>query len=247
MPYFIILAGASGSGKTYYAEKLLEYIETEHTHIGASYISMDHYYKCRPKDIKSKEEISRFCQETNFDTPDILDFELFHTHLRQLADNKTIERPVYSFETSDRLPETVKVEPTDLIIVEGIFAHHRLSVSGLKDADYAAVFIEASSYLSYQTRRYVRDPIERGHSIEAVKFKELTHIRQAYFRHIRPAAVEHASLFLSNDYSPHTDTDASLKTPYPHGMAEIIALLKEKTSLDWGLKGDAPWGKPPLF
>lgn len=232
MPYFVILAGASGSGKTFYAEKLLAFIKDTYPHISVSAISMDNYYKRRPEDIKSKEEISRFCQETNFDTPDILDFELFHTHLRQLADNKTIERPVYSFETSDRLPETVKVEPTDLIIVEGIFAHHHLADSGLKKADYAAVFIEASAYLTYQARRYVRDPVERGHSIQAVKYKELTHIREAYFKHIRPAATKHANLFLLNDH--RAGTEESADSTNPHGILEIIELLKAKTMLDWG-------------
>lgn len=231
MPHFIIIAGPSGSGKTFYAERLSAYLGQYHPTLSVMLMSMDHYYQPRPAHINTDEAIQRYKSETNFDTPDMIDFDLFHSHLKLLSEKKSIKRPIYDFHASDRLDKTVEVEPTDIIIVEGIFAHYNLSKSALNKKDYSAIFIESSAYLTYQRRRYVRDPIERGNSEALVKQKELRHIRNAFFSIIRPAAQSHSELFIINDhmFTDQATSDDEGESKEPHGLHEIVSLLQAKT------------------
>lgn len=240
MPHFVFVAGAPGSGKTFYAEKLLEHIEREHGHIGVTLLSMDHYFKSKPNTVKTDEELDEYRRTTNFDRPEMIDFILFYQHLVDLSRDKSIDRPVYSFETLSRTAETEKLEPADIIVVEGIFAHVGLERSGLRKEHYSAICIETDSYLTYQARRYVRDPKERGNSIEVVRHKELHHIRTAFWSIIRPAAQTHACLFITNNYRPEQDclqqdddeaSEAAKPASYHKGIKEIMALLEEKTKM----------------
>lgn len=69
---FIFIAGASASGKTRLAQKLVETLKEQD--VNAVAISMDHYYK-RKQDRSAN---------VSFDEPAAFDMALFHNQLRQL-------------------------------------------------------------------------------------------------------------------------------------------------------------------
>lgn len=57
--------------------------------------------------------------KTNYDHPFAFDNKLLTQHLKNLLDNKSIEKPIYDFEIHNRKKETITVEPKDIIILEG--------------------------------------------------------------------------------------------------------------------------------
>ena len=69
-------------------------------------------------------------QFINFDHPDSFEWDLLSKHIQLLKKGESIEQPTYSYLTCTRQPETIHIEPRDVIIVEGILA---LSDKKLRD------------------------------------------------------------------------------------------------------------------
>ena len=97
------------------------------------------------------------------------------------------------------------------VIIEGIFALYNLDKLGIDKSNYLSIFIEADSYLTYQNRRKIKDPLIRDMSAETVMAKELSHIRYSYFTYVRPSAQHNAELFISNNHilTPDSALDGS--------------------------------------
>ena len=104
------IAGGSGSGKTTVVKAITEQLKDKVT-----VIPQDSYYKDLSHATEEEKRVH------NFDHPDSIDFELLRHQLKELRDGKSVDQPVYSYITCGRSKtETVKVHPTDIIIVEGI-------------------------------------------------------------------------------------------------------------------------------
>ena len=105
------IAGGSGSGKSTVVREIIKRVpSTEQVVV----IPQDSYYK--DQSHLSLDER----QALNFDHPDSIDFELLNRQLAELKSGKAVEQPQYSYLTCSRLKETVRVEPADIVIVEGI-------------------------------------------------------------------------------------------------------------------------------
>lgn len=232
MSYFIFIAGASGSGKTTFADRLRQTIEHTQPNVSIIHLSMDDYYNAMPEDIQTEEQIAAYIRKTNFDEPESIDFALFHQHLRDLARGQAIEVPSYDFSCSDRRAETKTVLPADVVIVEGIFALHNLKQVGFDKSNYLSVFIQADSYLAYQQRRMVRDPVMRNSSQKEVRQKELRDIRSAFFQYIRPSAQQYAELFITNNHMINNESDlADTDNAFASDIKSTIALIKQRNPL----------------
>ena len=104
------IAGGSGSGKTTVVKAITEQLKDKVT-----VIPQDSYYKDLSHATEEEKRVH------NFDHPDSIDFELLRHQLKELREGKSVDQPVYSYITCGRSKtETVKVNPTDVIIVEGI-------------------------------------------------------------------------------------------------------------------------------
>lgn len=104
------IAGGTGSGKTTVVRKIIESFKEGEVAV----IPQDSYYRDN-SDMPLEER-----QKLNFDEPAAIEWELLVSHLKQLKNGQAIEQPTYSYLTCTRLPETIHVEPRDIIIVEGI-------------------------------------------------------------------------------------------------------------------------------
>ena len=102
MSTIIIMAGGTASGKTSIAAEFAQ----KHKCL---IIHHDRYYK----DIL-------FPPDANFDEPEALDNALLAEHLKELKAGIPVELPIYHFPTHRRLRDTERVEPQELIIMEGI-------------------------------------------------------------------------------------------------------------------------------
>ena len=72
----------------------------------AAVIPLDSYYN-DTTDLTPEER-----KAINFDHPDAFDWKLLTEQIKKLKNGEAIEQPTYSYVLSNRLPETVHVEPT---------------------------------------------------------------------------------------------------------------------------------------
>src|SRR6185436_20505126 len=122
VPMLIGIAGGTGSGKTTMAEKIQNAFPNH-----SVLICQDSYYK----DISHLPLQER--AKTNFDHPSSLDFDLLRLHLLELIKGRAIEQPIYNFKTHEREKTTRRIEPAQVIIVEGILLLAAIEVRDLFD------------------------------------------------------------------------------------------------------------------
>lgn len=122
------IAGGTGSGKTTVVRKIVESLPKD----SVAVIPQDSYYNDQ-SDMPLEER-----KKTNFDHPDAFDWTLFGQQIAELRHGRAIEQPTYSYLVCTRLPETIHVEPKEVIIVEGIMS---LYDKGLRDLMDLKVFV----------------------------------------------------------------------------------------------------------
>jgi uridine kinase len=148
------LAGGTGSGKTTVADALVEAA-------GASKVTVlpqDAYYRAQPTlDLATRAA-------TNYDEPGAFDTALLIGQIDALRGGGSIERPVYDFVVHDRATETVRVDPTPVLVVEGILV---LVDRDLRQRFDLKVFVDAPADERF-IRRLERDVRERGRSADSV-------------------------------------------------------------------------------
>ena len=152
--FIIGIAGGTGSGKTTVVRKLIERLPKGEVTV----IPLDSYYN-DSSHIPMEER-----QKINFDHPNAFEWPLLIRHLEMLKAGQTVEQPVYDYITSSRLKETVRVEPSEIVIVEGILALHN---PDLREQMDLKVFVDADAD-DRLIRVIRRDIVERGRTTEAV-------------------------------------------------------------------------------
>ena len=168
------IAGGSGSGKTTVVKEITRRM-SPHEHV--TVIPQDSYYK--DQGHLSMEER----QALNFDHPDSIDWELLVQQLRELKAGKAIDQPTYSYITCTRQEETVHVEPSDIIIVEGILI---FTCQELMDELDIKVFVDADDD-DRLMRVITRDIVERGKNVEWVIDRYTKTVKPMYLQFIAPS------------------------------------------------------------
>jgi len=172
-PIIIGVAGGTGSGKTTVALKILERVGFDRV----AYLPHDAYYR----DASHLPPAER--ARLNFDHPDSLDNDLMAEHMRRLRASQAVEIPVYDFKTHSRLPETRRVEPQPIILVEGILIFADRQLRDLMDMK---IFVDTDADLRL-IRRLQRDITERGRSFESVVNQYLTTVRPMHLEFVEPS------------------------------------------------------------
>jgi len=163
-PLTIGIAGGTARGKTTVARRLVERLAGH----PIAFLDQDAYYR----DLADMpiEERRGF----NFDHPDAFDTELLVSHLRNLKAGRAVDKPVYSFAEHTRTRDTVRVNPGDAILLEGILV---LALEPVRRKLDVKVFVDSDADVRV-IRRLSRDIKERGRDFDGV-------IEQ-YFRTVRP-------------------------------------------------------------
>ena len=178
------IAGGTGSGKTTVVEQILHELPREEVSI----ISQDSYY--RQNDHLTYEQRC----EINFDHPSAIDFELLQQHLFELKSGRPIEQPIYSFETHNRISETLTTHPKKVIIVEGILI---FTEKGLRDLFDIKVYVHADSD-ERLIRRLKRDMKERGRDLSEVLDRYQSTLKPMHQEFIEPTK-SFADIIIPND------------------------------------------------
>ena len=170
-PMLIGIAGGTGSGKSTFADRLLALFLNEIT-----VISYDNYYK--PQDHLSFEERIK----TNYDCPDALDTDLLVKHLRALQKGEAIDVPNYDFKLHTRKAELTRLEPSPIIIVDGILTFHDERLREMFDIK---IYTDADADERI-LRRLRRDVNERGRDIDGVIAQYLGTVKPMHGIYVEP-------------------------------------------------------------
>ncbi|VAW43197.1 Uridine kinase [C1] [hydrothermal vent metagenome] len=172
-PIVFGVAGGTASGKTTVAQTILQAV-------GASqiaYMPHDAYYRDQPQ--LSLEERSQL----NYDHPDSLETSLLVKHIKRLLKGKPVRVPVYDFTTHRRTEETVLVEPSPIILVDGILIFTKRRVRELMDIK---VYVDTDADVRF-IRRLKRDMEERDRSMASVVSQYLETVRPMHLKFVEPS------------------------------------------------------------
>ena len=152
--YIIGIAGGTGSGKTTVVKRIARVLPPH----CAAVIPLDSYYN----DTTGLTDEER--KAINFDHPDAFDWKLLTEHIKMLKNGQAVEQPTYSYIISNRLPETVHVEPKPVIILEGIMTLHYKKLRDMMDLK---IFVDTDNDVRL-IRNIRRDVVERGRTVDMV-------------------------------------------------------------------------------
>lgn len=172
-PLVVGVAGGSGSGKTTIARAIVDSLPQGST----SLLEHDNYYK----DLQHLTAEQR--AKVNFDHPDSLDNQLFVAHLDALRNGGAVHIPQYDFATHSRLAETTHVQPTPIIVVEGILV---LADSELRARMDIKVFVDTDADIRVM-RRIRRDLEHRGRTFAQVRTQYYETVRPMHLAFVEPS------------------------------------------------------------
>lgn len=148
------IAGGTGSGKTTVVRRIIDSLPKQEVAV----MPQDCYYNDN-KHIPLEERL-----KMNYDEPAAIEWPLLCKHLQELKEGRAVEMPTYDFITCSRLDKTVRVEPREVIVVEGILV---LADKQLRDMMDVRVFVDADAD-ERLIRVIHRDCIERGRTPQMV-------------------------------------------------------------------------------
>ncbi|GMV41930.1 MAG: uridine kinase [Myxococcales bacterium] len=161
--FVIGIAGGTGSGKTTVAGRIARDLGTGRVVT----VVQDNYY--RDWSHLPPQERDR----VNFDHPSAIDAALMGAHVGALKRGQAIDMPTYDFRTHTRTDRTVRVEPAEILIVEGILVLELEETRSLMDVK---LYVETDDDLRF-IRRLRRDVEERGRSVSSVIDQYLETVR----------------------------------------------------------------------
>jgi uridine kinase len=160
---------------------------------------MDNYYYPIENQIKDENGIY------NFDLPTALDVIKLTDDLEKLKNGEPIVVKEYHFNTPPNKHVLLTINPSDLIIIEGLFLFHFLGVKEL--IDYS-IFVDVAPKIQLDRRLY-RDQETRGYSREAVLYQWENHVTPCYENYLLPYRKE-ADFRFRND--SRSDQDFEILT-----------------------------------
>lgn len=171
-PVLIGVAGGTGSGKTSVTKAISEKLGKDSILI----IEQDAYYK--DQSDKSFEERLK----TNYDHPLAFDTDLLIEHLNKLLRYEPIDKPVYDYKRHTRSKEVIRLEPKEVIILEGILVLEDERLRNLMDIK---VYVDTDADIRI-IRRIVRDIRERGRTLESVIDQYINVVRPMHNQFVEP-------------------------------------------------------------
>ena len=142
----------------------------------AAVVPLDSYYNDTTELTPEERKL------INFDHPDAFDWKLLTEQIKKLKNGEAIEQPTYSYIESNRLKETVHVEPKPVIIIEGIMALHYKKLRDMMDLK---IFVDTDSDVRLM-RNIRRDVVERGRTVDMVLEHYETAVKPMHEQFIEP-------------------------------------------------------------
>lgn len=171
-PIIIGVTGGSGGGKTSVSRAILANFPNEKI----AMIEHDSYYKDQSH-LTPEERV-----KTNYDHPFAFDTDLMIEQLSELRAGRPVDIPTYDYTAHTRSNKTLRQEPQDVFIVEGILV---LEDKRLRDLMDIKIFVDTDDDVRI-IRRIKRDIEERGRSLDSVITQYLDIVKPMYHQFIEP-------------------------------------------------------------
>ncbi len=191
--FLVGIAGGSGSGKTTFANKILQRVVSGESSVAL--LHQDSYYLSFPPSH------IRVHGEPNFDHPDAFDWPLLKDHLGRLRRGEAVDVPVYDYKAGSRMSETLRVGPCRAVLFEGIYALWDQAMRGLFDL---RVFLHVEADVRF-IRRLHRDARERKRTLDGIIRQYYDTVRPMHHEYLEPTR-QYADLIVGDE----TDVAASV-------------------------------------
>lgn len=179
MTKIIGITGGSGSGKSTVVKRIQErYPDTV-------LIAQDSYYKSAK--FISNSNITAY----NFDHPDAFDMDLMLQNISDLKNGKSCMMPQYDFVHHCRRDEFIEVQPSGIIIIDGLMVFYDERIRNLLDLK---LYVDTPADIRF-IRRLQRDVAERGRTMESVIEQYVNVVRPGHMTFIEPSK-EYADLII---------------------------------------------------
>jgi len=166
------IAGGTGSGKTTLTEQIRKRFGDDVT-----VMYHDNYYRLQVG--KTYDERS----QVNYDHPDAFETPLMIRHLKDLRGGKSIESPVYDYTIHNRSEQVQVIQPSKVIIVEGILI---FAEKELRDMMDIKIFVDTDADVRI-LRRIQRDVEERARTLQSVIHQYLTTVKPMHEQYVEPS------------------------------------------------------------
>lgn len=184
-PILITIAGGTASGKTTVVDEIIKYFKNTDVTV----ICQDNYYKAHD-DLSLEER-----KTINYDHPNSFDMDLLLKDLLELKKGNKVFSPMYDFKMHNRKSnETKEVNPTKVIILEGILALYDKRIRDISDI---LIYVESDPDIRF-IRRLKRDINERGRDMDNVIMQYLSTVKPMYDEYIAPTK-RFADIIIPND------------------------------------------------
>lgn len=211
-PILIAITGGTGSGKSTVAKAIYNNFKKE----SISIIMQDSYYKDQSN--MTFEERTK----TNYDHPHAFDTPLLIEHLKTLVSGQAIDMPIYDFTIHNRKEETVREEPKDIIIVEGILI---LEDERLRNLFDIKIYVDTDADIRI-LRRLTRDIRDRGRTLESVIDQYLGVVRPMHLQFIEPTK-RYADLIVPEGGKNRVAIDILVSTIKQHLTQEPVEEIQK--------------------
>lgn len=172
-PFVIGVAGGTASGKTTVCDMIIAQLRDQRV----SLVNQDSFYRT----LNDKQ--LRQVHEYNFDHPDAFDSELLLSFMEKLKQWQAVGIPNYDFKTHKSYMSASQVNPSDVIILEGILVLHDPRVRDLMNMK---IFVDTDPDLRL-ARRIKRDTVERGRDIQSVLDQYAKFVKPSFEEFILPS------------------------------------------------------------
>ncbi len=171
MSLFIAIIGGSGSGKSWLAEKLAAKLGRR-----AARLSLDDFYLDRSHLPAARRA------KLNFDHPRSIDWTALERAMRELRAGRPARIPGYDFATHCRRRRWRRLQPKQVILVDGLWLLNRRSLGRLFTL---SVFLDVPSRTRLQ-RRLQRDLAARGRTRASVAQQFREFVEPMHRRYVAP-------------------------------------------------------------